>query len=96
MPSELHGASTNFMCSNRSKKYVAINLKSGEGQDALRRLAAKADILVENFRSRALAVFAALAAFSLDPKTLTKLNPRMIYCSISSYGRTGPRAEEGG
>ncbi len=90
MPPELDGESTYFMCCNRSKKSVAIDLKSSEGQETLRRLAAKADILVENFRN------GALAAFGLDPETLAKINPRLIYCSISGYGRTGPRADEGG
>ncbi|PVA09810.1 CoA transferase [Pelagivirga sediminicola] len=90
MPPELDGESTYFMCCNRSKKSVAIDLKSPEGQQTLRRLAAKADVLVENFRS------GALAAFGLDPETLAKVNPRLIYCSVSGYGRSGPRADEGG
>lgn len=90
MPPELDGESTYFMCCNRSKKSVAVDLKSPEGQQTLRRLAAKADVLVENFRS------GALAAFGLDPVTLAKLNPRLIYCSVSGYGRSGPRADEGG
>ncbi|KMK65062.1 CaiB/BaiF CoA-transferase family protein [Puniceibacterium sp. IMCC21224] len=90
MPPEVDGESTYFMCCNRSKKSVAIDLKSPEGRQTLCRLAAKADVLVENFRS------GALAEFRLDPETLAKVNPRLIYCSISGYGRSGPRAAEGG
>ncbi len=90
MPPELDGESTYFMCCNRSKKSVAVDLKSPEGQQTLRALAAKADVLVENFRH------GALAKFGLDVETLAEVNPRLIYCSISGYGRTGPRADEGG
>ncbi|WP_417726425.1 CaiB/BaiF CoA transferase family protein [Roseovarius sp.] len=90
MPPELNGESTYFTCCNRSKKSVAIDLKSPEGQQTLRQLAAKADVLVENFRS------GALAAFGLDPETLAQVNPRLIYCSVSGYGRSGPRTAEGG
>jgi crotonobetainyl-CoA:carnitine CoA-transferase CaiB-like acyl-CoA transferase len=90
MPPELNGESTYFMCCNRSKKSVAIDLKSPDGQETLRALAAEADVLVENFR------LGALEKFGLDPATLADVNPRLIYCSISGYGRTGPRADEGG
>jgi|TARA_R100000935_G_scaffold18953_1_gene36526 crotonobetainyl-CoA:carnitine CoA-transferase CaiB-like acyl-CoA transferase len=90
MPPEVGGESTYFMCCNRSKKSVALDLKSSEGQQILRDLAARADVLVENFR------LGALTAYGLDYETLAELNPRLIYCSISGYGRTGPRADEGG
>lgn len=90
MPPELDGESTYFMCCNRSKKSVAIDMKSAEGQKTLCALAAEADVLVENFR------LGALEKFGLDFETLAKINPRLIYCSISGYGRTGPRADEGG
>ena len=90
MPPEIDGESTYFMCCNRSKSSVALDLKSTEGQRVLRELAARADVLVENFR------LGALAAYGLDYETLAQLNPRLIYCSISGYGRTGPRADEGG
>ncbi|UHL62739.1 CoA transferase [Paralcaligenes sp. KSB-10] len=90
LPPDLDGESTYFMCANRSKQSVAINLKHSEGQALVRRLAQEADILVENYR------LGTLAKFGLDYETLAELNPRLIYCSISGYGRTGPRAAEPG
>ncbi|MEQ9244256.1 CaiB/BaiF CoA transferase family protein [Roseovarius indicus] len=90
MPPEVEGESTYFMCCNRSKKSVALDLKSQGGRAAVQALARKADVLVENFRQ------GALDAFGLDYETLSADNRRLIYCSISGYGRTGPRAGEGG
>ncbi|MET4129741.1 CoA transferase [Roseovarius sp. MBR-6] len=90
MPPEVAGESTYFMCCNRSKKSVALDLKSEDGRAKVQALARKADVLVENFR------LGALDAFGLDYPTLIKQNTRLIYCSISGYGRTGPRASEGG
>lgn len=90
MPPEIQGESTYFLCCNRSKKSVAIDMKAPEGQAVLRRLAEKADILVENFRK------GALERFGLGYEQLAAINPRLIYCSISGYGRTGSRADEAG
>lgn len=90
MPPELDGESTYFMCCNRSKKSVAVDLKTEEGQAAVRRLAEEADVLVENFR------LGALERYGLGADALVALNPRLIYCSISGYGRTGARATEAG
>ncbi|WP_230533910.1 CaiB/BaiF CoA transferase family protein [Microvirga roseola] len=90
MPPEIGGESTYFMCCNRSKMSVALDLKTPEGQEVVRRLAAKADIVVENFRK------GALERFGLGYEQLVAINPRLIYCSISGYGRTGSRAEEAG
>lgn len=90
MPPEIGGESTYFMCCNRSKKSVALDLKTESGRAAVRSLALQADVLVENFR------LGALDAFGLGYDTLIAENPRLVYCSISGYGRTGPRASEGG
>ena len=90
MPPEINGESTYFLCCNRSKKSVAIDMKDPEGQAILRRLAEKADVLVENFRK------GALDRFGLGYEQLAAINPRLIYCSISGYGRTGSRADEAG
>lgn len=90
LPPDLNGESTYFMCANRSKRSIAINLKSPEGQDIVRRLACAADVVIENFRA------GTLERFGLGPDDLRALNPRLIYCSISGYGRTGPRADEAG
>ncbi|MCO5731661.1 CaiB/BaiF CoA-transferase family protein [Rhizobium sp. SSA_523] len=90
MPPDVGGESTYFMCCNRSKASVALDLKSTEGQAIVRRLAAYADVVVENFR------LGALEAYGLDFASLQAINPRLVYCSISGYGRSGPRADEGG
>lgn len=90
MPPEINGESTYFLCCNRSKESVAIDIKDPAGQAVVRRLAEKADVLVENFRK------GALERFGLGYEQLAAVNPRLVYCSISGYGRTGSRAEEAG
>ena len=82
------GESTYFLCANRSKRSLAIDLKNPEGQAIIQKMAQEADILVENFRK------GALDRLGLGWEQLHALNPRLIYCSISGYGRTGPRADE--
>ena len=89
-PPDIDGESTYFLCANRSKESVAINLKHPDGQAIVRDLALQADVLVENYR------LGALDAFGLGYEDLAAINPRLIYCSISGYGRTGPRAAEPG
>lgn len=84
------GESTYFLCANRSKRSLAIDLKNPEAQAIIQKMAQEADILVENFRK------GALDRLGLGYEQLQGLNPRLIYCSISGYGRTGPRADEAG
>ena len=81
------GTGSFFLALNRSKKSVALDLKSPEGADALRRLIASADVLIENFRP------GSLAGLGFDYAAASKANPRLIYCSISGYGQTGPAAQ---
>lgn len=73
-----------FAAANRNKRSIAIDLKSPEGADIVRRLAVQADVLVDNYRVEA------LARAGLDFETLQAINPRLIYCSISGFGATGP------
>jgi crotonobetainyl-CoA:carnitine CoA-transferase CaiB-like acyl-CoA transferase len=90
MPPEIGGESTYFLCCNRSKQSVALDLKDPEAQAIVRRLAEKADVFVENYRK------GAVEKFGLGYEQLAAVNPRLIYCSISGYGRTGSRSHEAG
>ena len=86
-PPVRNGCSTTFGQLNVGKKSLVLDLKSPEGAEAIRRLVANADILLENFRP------GVMCRLKLDHETLRGLNPRLIYCSISGYGQTGPSAE---
>ena len=86
-PPMRNGCSTTFGQLNVGKKSLALDLKSPEGIEVVRRLVASADILVENFRP------GVMRRLRLDYATLHALNPKLIYCSISGYGQTGPSAE---
>jgi CoA:oxalate CoA-transferase len=81
------GCSTVFGQLNVGKKSLVLDLKSPGAVDAVRRLVASADILVENFRP------GVMRRLKLDHGALCELNPKLIYCSISGYGQTGPSAE---
>ncbi|SFI35422.1 CaiB/BaiF CoA transferase family protein [Bradyrhizobium sp. cf659] len=81
------GYSTVFGQLNVGKKSVVLDLKSEDGREAVRRLAATADILVENFRP------GVMHRLRLDYDRMRPVNPKLIYCSISGYGQTGPSAE---
>jgi crotonobetainyl-CoA:carnitine CoA-transferase CaiB-like acyl-CoA transferase len=90
MPPEIDGESTYFIATNRSKRSLAVDLKHPQGQRLVRDMAMKADVLVENYKK------GTLERFGLGYEQLAPLNPRLIYCSISGYGRAGPRADEPG
>lgn len=75
-----------FHCCNRGKRGLVADLKSADGLRTVRALAARADVLVENFR------VGALAKYGLDYPTLSRINPRLVYCSISGFGQDGPDA----
>lgn len=81
------GCSTAFGQLNVGKKSVVLDLKSEDGKEAVRRLVATADILVENFRP------GVMRRLRLDYDRMRPVNPRLIYCSISGYGQSGPSAE---
>ncbi|MCC6168758.1 MAG: CoA transferase [Caldilineaceae bacterium] len=89
-PFTANGESAYFLCANRNKQSVTLNLKSVEGRAVLRDMIRRADILVENFK------VGAMAALGLDYASLCPENPGLIYCSITGYGQTGPCAERPG
>ncbi len=82
--------SSYYLSVNRNKRSVGLNIKSAEGQEAIRRLAEKSDVFVENFKVDD------LQRYGLDYKSISKINPRIIYCSISGFGQTGPRRNQVG
>lgn len=87
---EESGISAYFCAANRGKKSVTIDMGSPEGQALIKCLAEKADVVLENFK------FGGLAKLGLGPEDLLKLNPRLVYCSITGFGQTGPyRARAG-
>jgi crotonobetainyl-CoA:carnitine CoA-transferase CaiB-like acyl-CoA transferase len=87
---QVNGESAAFMMMNRNKRSIAIDLKTAGGQAVLKRLAGSADVLTENYRK------GALDRLGLGFDALHALNPGLIYCSISGYGRSGPAADKGG
>ena len=84
------GESAYFMSCNRNKRSVAIDISSSEGQALLRSLIERADVLVENFK------VGNLARYGLGYDDLKSINPSLIYCAISGFGRSGPYASRGG
>jgi formyl-CoA transferase/CoA:oxalate CoA-transferase len=80
------GTGSFYLALNRSKKSVALDLKTPEGAAALRRLVESADVLIENFRP------ASLARLGFGYAEMAEINPRLIYTSITGYGQTGPHA----
>lgn len=79
-----------FNCANRNKRSVEADLRTDDGQALIKRLAAQADIVVENFKP------GGLAKYGLDYGSLRKVNPRLVYCSISGFGQTGRNAHKPG
>ena len=90
IPPAINGESSSFMMMNRNKRGVVLDLKTPEGADVLRQLVAKADVLTENFRP------GVLERLGLGYEDLKKINPGLIYASISGFGLTGPYATRGG
>jgi crotonobetainyl-CoA:carnitine CoA-transferase CaiB-like acyl-CoA transferase len=87
-PPFIEGESSYFMSVNRNKRSVTLNLKSPSGIDALKRLVASADVLVENFRP------GTMDRLGLSYAQARALKPSLVYCSISGFGQDGPRAKQ--
>jgi crotonobetainyl-CoA:carnitine CoA-transferase CaiB-like acyl-CoA transferase len=86
----IRGESAAFMMLNRNKRSIAVNLKTPGGLAVVKRLIAGADVVIENYRK------GTLDKLGLGYAVLNQLNPRLIYCAVSGYGRTGPYADKGG
>jgi crotonobetainyl-CoA:carnitine CoA-transferase CaiB-like acyl-CoA transferase len=79
-----------FHATNRGKRSVTVDFRTPEGQEAVRKLVADADVVIENFK------VGGLAKYALDYASLAAVNPRLIYCSITGFGQTGPYAHRAG
>ncbi|MGE4569762.1 MAG: CaiB/BaiF CoA-transferase family protein [Gammaproteobacteria bacterium] len=79
-----------FHCANRNKQSIAIDIQKPAGQKIIQELVVDADVVIENFK------VGALAKYGLDYPTLKKLNPNLVYCSITGFGQTGPAANKAG
>ena len=90
MPGATGNDSPSFNAVNRGKRGIVLNLKTAEGREVFTRLARATDILIENYRP------GVMAALGLGYDTLSAVNPRLIYASISGYGQTGPARGKGG
>ncbi len=89
-PQGNHLESAYFLCANRNKQSVALDMATPEGQQQIKALALQSDVLIENFK------VGGLARYGLDYASLSAQNPRLIYCSITGFGQTGPYAQRPG
>jgi crotonobetainyl-CoA:carnitine CoA-transferase CaiB-like acyl-CoA transferase len=89
-PPHKDGESAAFLVINRNKRDMTLDLKAPEGVEAVKRLVAKADVLIENFRT------GTMESYGLGYDVLAAINPKLVYCSVSAFGRTGPRKDAAG
>ena len=90
VPPTIECESAAFLMMNRNKRGIVLDLKSEDGRQALQRLVRDADVLIENYR------FGTMEKLGLGYESLRQLNPGLIYCEVSGFGRTGPYAHRGG
>jgi crotonobetainyl-CoA:carnitine CoA-transferase CaiB-like acyl-CoA transferase len=90
LPPDIKGVPAAFMMMNRNKRGIVLDLKTPKAQEVLKRLAANADVLIENYRHDT------LDKLGLGYEVLKAINPGLIYCAISGFGRSGPLATQGG
>ena len=84
------GQSATFLAVNHNKRSLAVDLKSEAGRAVVHRLAAQADVVLQGFGGKT------ASRLGVDYETLAGINPRLVYCEISGYGREGPMGEEPG
>ena len=90
LPPDINGEAAAFMMMNRNKKGIALNLKDKDGIEIFKRMVKKSDVVLENFRK------GTLEKLGIGYDVISKINPKIILCEISGYGRTGPYADKGG
>ena len=90
LPPDINGESAAFMMMNRNKKGIALNLKNKDGIEIFKRMIKNSDVVLENFRK------GTLDKLGVGYDVISKINPKIILCEISGYGRTGPYADKGG
>jgi len=90
LPPDINGESAAFMMLNRGKRGVAVDLRAQAGVDVVHRLVSEADVLLENFR------VGTMDRIGLGWEVLSESNPRLVYCQITGFGRTGPLSGQGG
>jgi len=90
VPPDIAGEAAAYLMMNRNKRGIALNLKQPEAVAALHRLLREADVVIENYR------MGTMERLGLGYEALREINPRLVYCEISGFGRTGPYAERGG
>ncbi|MBS4214462.1 MULTISPECIES: CaiB/BaiF CoA transferase family protein [Neobacillus] len=81
-----NGVSAYYLCANRNKRSITVNLKSDEGREIIRKLAKEADVLIHNFKT------GSMEKWGLGYDSLEKINPRLVFCSITGFGETGPNS----
>ena len=79
-----------YLSANRNKRSITVNLASSDGQEVIRRLVAQSDVLIENYKT------GTLRKYGLDYDSLKEINPRLVYCSVTGFGQTGPYAHRPG
>ncbi len=89
-PPHRDGESAAYLLFNRNKRGMTLDLKTPEGVEIVKRLVRDADVVIENFRT------GTMESFGLGYDTLAAVNPRLVYCSVSAFGRTGPRKDQAG
>ena len=90
LPPDINGEAAAFMMMNRNKKGIALNLKDKDGIEIFKRMVKNSDVILENFRK------GTLEKLGIGYDVISKINPKIILCEISGYGRTGPYADKGG
>lgn len=79
-----NGVSAYYLCANRNKRSITVNLKTPEGRNIIRELAKESDVLIHNFKT------GSMEKWELDYQTLQSINPKLVFCSITGFGETGP------